>query len=368
MYYCLTGERPEASNERKFSEKDGLTSPSKAGAEISEQDENILLRGMAIDGKNRYQSMNQLIEAIGKNDEPKPRPPKPVPNPIKSAMIAGGLIGIICLFSLAFLMFGNKAESHLDEKPGDEQTNDTETVISDTEKNADVVESSAEAEEYSVEIDNDTISEEDNSEVRIIGQVENYTYENYYFNVRCVLDESWDYLSQAALNASNGLTRGSTFSDEKSAESYIDERTETSGSFYDMYAMQGEGLPNINMALIRVGYNNNDDVFSEEELLQTIQEKKEELKESYRTGYKEMGATLSDFSSELITVSLFGESHFGIVTKTTAKTVDGSTTIYINQFATYIVEGPYAMQINITYNGSTEQMQAVLDTISRISD
>ncbi len=59
IYKCITGKTPVASIERALN--DTLKSPSSLGIDISNQLENVLMYGLAVDSDDRCQSMNELI-------------------------------------------------------------------------------------------------------------------------------------------------------------------------------------------------------------------------------------------------------------------------------------------------------------------
>lgn len=62
IYKCITGVKPEDAMQRIFS--DALEAPSALGARISAAQEAVLLKGMAVVQKNRYQTMGELSEAF----------------------------------------------------------------------------------------------------------------------------------------------------------------------------------------------------------------------------------------------------------------------------------------------------------------
>ena len=64
MYYCLTGVRPEESVERAMNPDSGLAAPSSLGADITPEQENVILHGMAVRNSERYQTMQELEEAL----------------------------------------------------------------------------------------------------------------------------------------------------------------------------------------------------------------------------------------------------------------------------------------------------------------
>ena len=68
LYEMITGAIPEDSLLRK--EKDTLYPPSMYGAEITPEQEKALLRGMALDGHDRYASIKELKEALLEEKKP----------------------------------------------------------------------------------------------------------------------------------------------------------------------------------------------------------------------------------------------------------------------------------------------------------
>lgn len=63
FYYAITKEVPPAASERS-GEKDSLKLPSRAGANISPEAEQVLLKGMAVGRKNRYQTMEAFYSDL----------------------------------------------------------------------------------------------------------------------------------------------------------------------------------------------------------------------------------------------------------------------------------------------------------------
>ncbi|MDO4622902.1 MAG: leucine-rich repeat domain-containing protein [Eubacteriales bacterium] len=62
LYKCITGITPADSLQRAF--HDELAAPSTVGARISEQEEKILLQGLAIKPENRIRSVRELVQAV----------------------------------------------------------------------------------------------------------------------------------------------------------------------------------------------------------------------------------------------------------------------------------------------------------------
>ena len=64
IYYCLTGKVPPRSVERQDGDLDTLTPPTQLGAELMSHQERALIKGLAVQVQNRWQSMAQLYEAL----------------------------------------------------------------------------------------------------------------------------------------------------------------------------------------------------------------------------------------------------------------------------------------------------------------
>lgn len=109
IYRCLTGTMPIESMERLRS--DTLKSPKELGVKISDQENNAIMKGMAVLSENRYQSVKEFEDALYSGVEPKPVPtpvPKPSPDPspnpsgsvterYKIPIIAGAAIAVLLL-------------------------------------------------------------------------------------------------------------------------------------------------------------------------------------------------------------------------------------------------------------------------------
>jgi len=62
IYYALTGVKPDESIDR--AEEDTMPPPSILGAKVSEQLEAVIMKGLAVDAKDRYQSAAELHQAL----------------------------------------------------------------------------------------------------------------------------------------------------------------------------------------------------------------------------------------------------------------------------------------------------------------
>ncbi len=110
IYMCITGITPDDATQRVFN--DELKRPSALGVAIDRNVEDALMKGMAVLQKDRYQSVNELIDGLMGKYVPAPAPvptpapaptPTPTPAPVAPAYTAakkkgsGGkwLIGVI---------------------------------------------------------------------------------------------------------------------------------------------------------------------------------------------------------------------------------------------------------------------------------
>ena len=64
IYFCLTGQAPEESIERVWSGDSDFVRPSEAGSDILPSQEAALMRGLAVKGEDRWQSMAELEAAL----------------------------------------------------------------------------------------------------------------------------------------------------------------------------------------------------------------------------------------------------------------------------------------------------------------
>ncbi|MCD7888365.1 MAG: serine/threonine protein kinase [Oscillospiraceae bacterium] len=88
IYYCLTGKVPPEAMSRL--DNDPLVPPNQYGAGLTERQQEVLLRGLAVQpptakipGKNpRYRTVGEFIRAFPWEDTQKPLPPIPGPTPI----------------------------------------------------------------------------------------------------------------------------------------------------------------------------------------------------------------------------------------------------------------------------------------------
>ncbi|MCD8052087.1 MAG: serine/threonine protein kinase [Clostridiales bacterium] len=81
IYYCLTGRVPPQALDRIL--EDELIPPRDLGVDLTPGQQKALLRGMAIQPRRRYQSVEELHAGLYRPVEPEPEPePDPVPVPV----------------------------------------------------------------------------------------------------------------------------------------------------------------------------------------------------------------------------------------------------------------------------------------------
>lgn len=80
IYFCLTGRKPPQALDRTMD--DELVPPRKLGVNITEAQERALLKGLAVNPKSRYQSVEELHAGLYAPDWPEPKP-LPTPEPPK---------------------------------------------------------------------------------------------------------------------------------------------------------------------------------------------------------------------------------------------------------------------------------------------
>ena len=62
LYFCLTGRRPEESIERIWNDNTPL--PSSCGADVSHEQEAVIMKGLSVKAEDRYQSIQELSNAL----------------------------------------------------------------------------------------------------------------------------------------------------------------------------------------------------------------------------------------------------------------------------------------------------------------
>lgn len=128
IYYCICGKLPKAAGDRK-NDKD-IELPSKLGVKLGKDQEQTLLKGMALDRKNRIQSVTELRQGLcGKY---KRKSKKAVPIIVIAILLAVGSIGAY------FIISGSGSRKPETEKAGDQadtgQTEDAGAVSGEGEK------------------------------------------------------------------------------------------------------------------------------------------------------------------------------------------------------------------------------------------
>ncbi len=87
MYYLLTGKMPTPAPDRLYEENSGLLSPISLGVGITQQEEQAIMHGMAVQPKQRTRTMGELLTELGDVVEPiiiggnTPTMPAPIPEP-----------------------------------------------------------------------------------------------------------------------------------------------------------------------------------------------------------------------------------------------------------------------------------------------
>ncbi len=101
VYKLLTGQTPPPATDRMVS--DNLVPPSKLGATITPKQEQALLRGLAVNAKERIQSMEELAQCLNGSRKPKARRKSP-----KKAVIAAAAALIVLLGGIGAVWYLNK--------------------------------------------------------------------------------------------------------------------------------------------------------------------------------------------------------------------------------------------------------------------
>ena len=134
LYYAITGSRPDDAIERL--DEDTLPLPSTLGANVEPWQEDVILKAMAIQPEDRYQSVKDFKAALtghtprpapkpvpNKEQKPAPRPepkPEPVPVPVPKAklpkwLIPAGAAAVLVLgVLLGTALGGDKEEKKLE--------------------------------------------------------------------------------------------------------------------------------------------------------------------------------------------------------------------------------------------------------------
>lgn len=111
LYRCVTGQIPPESIERL--DEDTLTPPSVLSAALTPHQETVLLKGLSVRVRDRYQDIPQVFSALQGEPQPEPGPqPSPTPGPApktkrsklkpKPLLLAGG--GILALIAVLILL------------------------------------------------------------------------------------------------------------------------------------------------------------------------------------------------------------------------------------------------------------------------
>lgn len=164
-----------------------------------------------------------------------------------------------------------------------------------------------------------------------MGTLSGSRYENSYFGFGCQLDSTWTYATKDELLAQIDLT-AENFSDES-----LQEQLRKTDMFYDMMAVGGDGLTNINVVIQNLGllYGS---ILSEDAYIQA------NLKElPSQLGSAGMNVSLCEAAD----VSFAGETHKAIRIVSSIQDVD----ITIYQLCVIVKRGSYLANTTITSFG-----------------
>ncbi len=103
IYTCITGQAPLSAGQRIF--VNDLRPPSEIRPEIGPEYEAVLMRGLQLFAEDRYQSMDELGEAMREAMKPRPVPPKP-PQWKKLILIVLALCAVAALAALLCRQLG----------------------------------------------------------------------------------------------------------------------------------------------------------------------------------------------------------------------------------------------------------------------
>ena len=141
IYYCICGKAPSDVGERVSGPVDTLILPARLGADLSEGQQEVLLKGLSITARDRYSSMAEFLLALQDvlvpgivKPKPKPPSPPPVPTPPPPAPwgMAARIIALILIGCLAALIAWHVLHPP-DIDPGDGIDETTETQEETTE-------------------------------------------------------------------------------------------------------------------------------------------------------------------------------------------------------------------------------------------
>ena len=109
IYYCITGQSPQEALSRIL--YDEIEKPSEKGVKIKSEIEKILLQGLSVNPKDRYQSMEELARAFSAQMKEKKEK-----SSNKKAIIAGMSVALIAVFVAVGGFFVNRYyENHKEE-------------------------------------------------------------------------------------------------------------------------------------------------------------------------------------------------------------------------------------------------------------
>lgn len=114
MYFCLTKIRPEGAYGRLLD--DDLKRPSALGITVNNELENILMKGLALQSSDRYQSADDMLSAIEAvlpaNPTQKQPHPKKKTNRKKSIAALCSILAAVLVFAVLFLKLNNSSVTY----------------------------------------------------------------------------------------------------------------------------------------------------------------------------------------------------------------------------------------------------------------
>ena len=108
FYAVITGYLPPESLERL--DKDTLVSPSQMGIEIPLYLERAILKGLAVQPEDRFQTAGEFLEALESREVVEPAPGQPAGNRQRYPLLAGSVL-LAVAFGVAALLFAGRGEN-----------------------------------------------------------------------------------------------------------------------------------------------------------------------------------------------------------------------------------------------------------------
>ena len=108
LYAAITGYLPPESLERL--DKDTLVPPSRMGVEIPLYLERAILKGLAVQPEDRFQTAGEFLEALESREVVEPAPGQPAGNRQRYPLLAGSVL-LAVAFGVAALLFAGRGEN-----------------------------------------------------------------------------------------------------------------------------------------------------------------------------------------------------------------------------------------------------------------